>query len=98
MISGVASQPSEETALPSEILGGDAHIEGVVNAFMRIGWIVATILAQIRGENADTHWLQQLRHQQRRNNDVAGCDAPVGETEQDLRRFRNLLRNLDRSL
>ena len=62
---------------------------------MRIGGIVAAVLREVGGEDADSDALLQLGHQQRGDHDVAYSDAAVRELKLTGDGFGQSLRHLN---
>jgi len=80
------------SVVPHQGISWQGHVCGA------IGGVVAAILVQVQRENSDSHRLQQLGHEQSRDDDVAGSNSPVREAKENLGRLGDLLRYLHRSL
>ena len=59
LVIGVAAEEAQEVLVAAEIVIGQAQIDGVVEAAMRVHRIVAAVLNQVAGDHADPRGLRQ---------------------------------------
>src|SRR5262245_20778507 len=100
MIGSVTQQQTDVIDLRAENAVGYAEIEGTVAALMRIKGVIAAVLHQVEGRNADSHRTTLVRSastsrdcwdEKRRDLQVVEIDLPVSETVECGPRLINLL-------
>src|SRR5262249_36498039 len=83
MIRRITAEEAQKVPAGSKEAGRQTQVDGVVDAAMRIGRVVAAILDDVAREHADAHGLGEQRNQQRLNLQCSLVHAhtPVGEAE-----------------
>ena len=100
VVRGVARQKSHEIAVRPECVLSQPHVERIVVALVRIHRVVAVILNERTGEQAQLHGLREQRDQEGGNfqSSLIHAYPPVGITVVQLDGFRRPLLDLQRTL
>src|SRR5262249_53870809 len=82
MVGGIANECAAETALGSEVFGGESDVGSIVDSAIRVSGVIAAVLREVEGDHTDADGLEKLGNEQCGNHHLTDADLAVSEAEE----------------